>query len=151
MPTTKPGPSRKIHDCAFDHTGRDEAEGEDLVDPLDDGIEHDGRADVGDDEDQLQQLAQVRAVVGGATDDVARVVQQRSVEKKDWGIEVINVITNNTPVTLTIFWGFIRTPFVIRSRSSVHRSGVAVVRSPACPTDLRASSKNHEYVASRHH
>jgi hypothetical protein len=92
---------------AFDDTSRDEAEGEDLVDPLDDGIEHDGGADVGDDEDQLQQRAQGQAVVGGATtEDVARVVQQRAVEKKTGGIEVMYVITNNTPVTLAIFWGF---------------------------------------------
>jgi hypothetical protein len=71
---------------AFNHTSRDEAEGEDLVNPFDDGIEHDGGADVGDDEDQLQQRAQGQAVVGGAAaEDVARVVQQRTVEKKDRG------------------------------------------------------------------
>jgi hypothetical protein len=51
---------------AFDDTGRDKAESEDLVHPLEDGPQHDGGADVGDDEDQLQQRAQGQAVVGGA-------------------------------------------------------------------------------------
>src|ERR671921_862091 len=70
----------------LDDASRDEAQGEYLVHPLGNRIEHDGAADVGDDEDQLQQRAQGRAVVGGTTtDDVARVVQQRPVEKQNWG------------------------------------------------------------------
>ena len=70
---------------AFDDTSRDVAKGEDFVHPLDDGIEHDGGADVGDDEDQLQERAQGHAVVGAATDDVAGIVQHRDVEKNKRG------------------------------------------------------------------
>jgi hypothetical protein len=49
---------------AFNYTSRDEAQSEDLVDPLDDGIEHDGGADVGDDEDQLQERRPLMVALG---------------------------------------------------------------------------------------
>src|ERR671916_2196101 len=85
------------YEDALDDASRDEAQSEDLAHPLDDGIKHDGGADVGDYEDQLQQRAQGRDVVGGATtDDVARVVQQRPVEKENRGDRVMYVIRNNT-------------------------------------------------------
>src|ERR671920_1567518 len=70
------------YEDGFHDTSRDKAEGEDFVYPLGDGPQHDGAADVGDDEDQLQESAKGHAVVSGATSqDVARVVQQRAVEK----------------------------------------------------------------------
>jgi hypothetical protein len=73
---------------AFDDTSRDIAQSEDFVNPLEDGIEHDGGADVRNDEDQLQERSREHAVVGAATEDVARVVHHRDVVKNKWGIEV---------------------------------------------------------------
>jgi hypothetical protein len=60
---------------AFSDTSRDIAQSKDFILPLDDGIEHNGGADVRDDEEQLQEHSQEHAVVGAGTDDVARVVQ----------------------------------------------------------------------------
>jgi hypothetical protein len=75
-------------DCdegAFNETSRDKAESEDFVHPLEDRPQHDGGADVRDDEDQLQERAQPHAVVSAGTDDVARVVQHRGLEDKRCG------------------------------------------------------------------
>src|ERR687896_182645 len=58
------------YEDGFHDTSRDKAEGEDFVYPLGDGPQHDGRADVGDDEDQLQERAKGHARVGAGTDDV---------------------------------------------------------------------------------
>ena len=66
---------------ALNDTSRDIAEGEDLVHPLEDGLNHDGGADPGDDEDHLQERAQPNACVGAATDDVAGIVKHGDVEK----------------------------------------------------------------------
>jgi hypothetical protein len=60
---------------AFNDTSRDIAESEDFVLPLEDWVQHDGGADVRDDEDELQERSQEHAVVGAATDDVAGIVQ----------------------------------------------------------------------------
>src|ERR687894_255697 len=73
------------YEDGFHDTSRDKAEGEDFVYPLGDGPQHDGRADVGDDEDQLQERAKGHARVGAGTDDVVGVGQNRGVEKKRCG------------------------------------------------------------------
>src|ERR687897_3705191 len=73
------------YEDAFHDTSRDKAEGEDFVYPLGDGPQHDGSADVGDDEEQLQERAKGHAGVGAGTDDVAGIVQHRGVEKKRCG------------------------------------------------------------------
>jgi hypothetical protein len=97
---------------AFNDTSRDIAQSEDFVNPLDDGIEHDGGANVRNDEEQLQERSREHAVVGAATEDVAGIVHHRDVEKTNGGIEVMYVITNNTPVTSAIFLGQLNwTPF----------------------------------------
>src|SRR5215211_4946205 len=70
---------------AFNDTSRDIAESEDFVNPLEDGEQHNGGADVRDDEEQLQERSREHAVVGAATDDVARVVQHRDVVINKWG------------------------------------------------------------------
>jgi hypothetical protein len=88
---------------AFNDTSRDIAESEDFVHPLEDGIQYNGGADVRDDEDQLQERSREHAVVGASTDDVAGIVHHRDVVKNKWGIAVIKVITNDTPVTSAIF------------------------------------------------
>jgi hypothetical protein len=88
---------------AFDDTGSDLSEGEDFVDSLEDGPQHDGGADVGDDEDQLQERAKGHASVGACTYDVAGIVHHRGVEDKRCGDRgVMYVLTNNTPVTSAI-------------------------------------------------
>src|SRR5918997_5957042 len=73
------------YEDGFHDTSRDKAEGEDFVYSLGDGPQHDGRADVGDDEDQLQERAKGHARVGAGTDDVVGVGQNRGVEKKRCG------------------------------------------------------------------
>jgi hypothetical protein len=83
------------HDCkeaedadgdedAFHNTRRDVAENEDFVLPLEDRVQHDGGADVGDDEQQLQERSKGHAGVGAATEDVTGIVQHRDVEKINW-------------------------------------------------------------------
>ena len=73
------------YEDAFHDTSRDKAKSEDFVHPLEDWIEHNGGADVGDDEEQLQERSREHAVVGAATEDVARVVHHRDVVKNKWG------------------------------------------------------------------
>src|SRR5215211_8867502 len=70
---------------AFDDTSRNIAESENFVYPLEDREQHDGGADVGYDEDQLQERAQRHTRVGASTDDVAGFVQHRGVENKKRG------------------------------------------------------------------
>src|SRR5215216_7602266 len=68
---------------AFHNTSRDIAENEDFVLPPEDREQHDGGADVGDYEDQLQERAKGHAVVGaGGTEDVAGVGKHRGVENE---------------------------------------------------------------------
>ena len=89
-PTTQPGPSRNVQSwtatsdlptvtseaplaCASDvlpqrHDGKEAFE---------DREQHDGAANVGDDEQDLEQRAQGHARVGASADDVAGVIQHR--------------------------------------------------------------------------
>src|SRR5918994_4669746 len=56
---------------AFHDASRDVAEREDLVLPLEERDQHNGGADVRDDQDQFQERAKVDAVVGTGSGDVA--------------------------------------------------------------------------------
>src|SRR5215212_4243463 len=71
---------------AFDDSSRDVAEHEDFVLPPENRVKHDGGADVGDNEDELQERSKDHAVVGGAgTEDVAGVLKHGGVEKEKRG------------------------------------------------------------------
>src|SRR5829696_503181 len=70
---------------ALHDPSRDVAEDEDFVLPLEDRIKHDGGANVGDDEDQLQESAKGHAGVGAGTQDVAGVAQHGGVENEQRG------------------------------------------------------------------
>jgi hypothetical protein len=67
---------------AFDDSSCNIADGEDLVLPPRDRIEHDGRTDVRDDEEELQERAQVDLVVLPATGDVTGRIVQHGLEEK---------------------------------------------------------------------
>ena len=69
----------------FDEAGRDKAEGEDFVLPLEDRKQREGGADVGDDEEHLQERSQQHAGVGAGTGDVAGVVEHGGVEHEECG------------------------------------------------------------------
>ena len=88
----------------FDDAGGDVAEGEGLVLPFEDREQHDGAADVGDDEQDLEKRAQGHAGVGARADDVVGVVQYRGVEKERGWIEVRKVITKSAPRSARSFW-----------------------------------------------
>ena len=62
---------------AFHDTGGDVAEGEALVLPLEDREQHDGGADVGDDDDHLEERSEGDAAVGAGADDVVGMIQHR--------------------------------------------------------------------------
>ena len=61
------------------------AEGEDFVLPLEDREQRQGGADVGDDEEQLQEGSQQHAGVGASTGDVAGVLENGGVEHEVCG------------------------------------------------------------------
>ena len=65
---------------ALDEPGGDVAEGERFVLPLEDGEQHHGGADVGDDEQDLEERAQGNAPIGAGPQDEVGVVQHRVVE-----------------------------------------------------------------------
>jgi hypothetical protein len=66
---------------AFNDTSGDVSKGEDFVLPPDDRKQHDGGADVGDDEEQLQERSPQHAGVSAGTNDEVGIVQHRGVEK----------------------------------------------------------------------
>ena len=65
---------------AFNDTSCDVSESEAFVLPLEDREQHDGRADIRDDEDELADRSQAHARVAASTDDVVGGVQYRVVE-----------------------------------------------------------------------
>jgi hypothetical protein len=67
---------------AFDNTGGDIAQGEALVLPLENREQHDGRSDVGDNEDHFEERPEGDAAVSARADDVIDVIQHRAVEKE---------------------------------------------------------------------
>src|ERR671920_1682562 len=67
---------------ALDDASRDIAQSEDFVNSLEDREQHDGVADVGDDEDHLQERTPLHAGGAAATEDVVGVVQHRGVENE---------------------------------------------------------------------
>ena len=67
---------------ALDDSSCDVADGEDLALPPRDRVEHDGRSDVRDDEEELQQRGQVDLGVRSATGDVAGRVGENGLKEK---------------------------------------------------------------------
>jgi len=66
----------------FNDSSHDIAKRERFVLPPEDREQHDGGADVGDDEDHLEERSESDAVVGAGADDVVGVVQHRGVENE---------------------------------------------------------------------
>jgi hypothetical protein len=66
----------------FKNTGGDKAESHAFVLSLEDGEQGDGGADIGDDEDLLEDRAQGHAHAGASTKDKVGVVQHRVVKNK---------------------------------------------------------------------
>ncbi len=97
MPSMKPGPSRYAqlwratsHDReeaeqadsdegALHEASGNVAEGQGFVLPLEQWEQHDGTADVGNDEEQFEERPQEHAGVGASTVDVVGIAQDRSV------------------------------------------------------------------------
>ena len=70
---------------ALDDTRRDPAEGGDFAHPLEDREQHDGAADIRDDEEQLQVRPPGHARVSPGADDVARVAHHGGVVVQERG------------------------------------------------------------------
>ena len=64
---------------AFDDASGDVAEREGLVLPLEQREQHDGAADVGEDEDQLEERPHEHAGVAAGAEDVGGIAQHRAV------------------------------------------------------------------------
>jgi len=81
----KDGEQASRDERALDETSRDIAESEELALPPQDREQHDGGADVRDDEEQLQERSQEDAVVG-AGDVAAGVVENRlkEIDRPRW-------------------------------------------------------------------
>ena len=69
-------------DGRFHDPRGDIAKGDDVVLPLEERIEHDGGADIGDHQDDFQERPQRHLPVRAGTDDVGGVIQHRGVENK---------------------------------------------------------------------
>src|ERR687890_1629967 len=78
MGTTRPGPNRKVQSLSAY-----EADREGLVLPLRNRIEHDGRSDVREDEEELQEHTEIDlALAPVPRDETSRVVEKRLEEKR---------------------------------------------------------------------
>jgi hypothetical protein len=77
---------------ALHDPSRDVAERENLVLPLEEWNQHDGGADVRDDQDQLQERPEVDAVVRTGSGDVALRIVENGLKRASAAIEVAKVI-----------------------------------------------------------
>jgi hypothetical protein len=68
-----------------------------VVLPFHDRIDHDGRADVRDDQEQLQEGSEEDPVIGAAVRDVADGIVQDRLERISAGIDVTIVIRYSSP------------------------------------------------------
>ena len=94
-PSTKDDPASK--EDALDDSSSDVADGEELVLSPHDRVEHDGRSDVREDQQELQERAQVDLVVLAAAGDVPGRVVENGLEENRRRIDVRNVMMKSTP------------------------------------------------------
>jgi hypothetical protein len=97
------GMGRRDED-ALNDPSRDIADGEGLVLPTSDRVEHDGCSDVRDDEEELQECTQADLGVLPFPGEVTGRVVENGLKKKRSGDRCEDVMTNITPKIRAVLW-----------------------------------------------